>query len=322
MKCLDAGQIARMVALDLDDTHLGECLECRRRYELDRSLRASLAVIAVPTLGAAHRTRLAAELMAAADARPVRPRRRAPVLAAALALAAAGVLATVWPRALSTVRPAIVAPVAVEQVGIVAAHGSADATKVVAPRRVPASAVSLPRAESVAAMPIVRALGAATFEHVGDRELDRVTLSDGTLALDTRDAHAAIVRVGATSVQVTNASVRVQARAGRIVSVQVVVGAAHVDHAGERVTIVRDAVWTPGPSASQRSLAAFRAAWTALRTGENLEAMRRFDDVTDPVAREEAAYWAAVAAQRAGDESAPRRMAEFRRAYPASKLAE
>ncbi len=90
----------------------------------------------------------------------------------------------------------------------------------------------------------------------------------------------------------------------------------------QHVTVQRDSVWLPGPTAAQRSLTAFRDAWLALRAGKNLEAIELFDRVTDPVAREEASYWAAVAAKRSGDTRlAADRIAQFLREFPSSQYA-
>ena len=52
-----------------------------------------------------------------------------------------------------------------------------------------------------------------------------------------------------------------------------------------------------------RSASAFRTGWTALRAGNNAEAIAAFDRASDPIVAEDATYWSAIASERAGDPS-------------------
>lgn len=134
---------------------------------------------------------------------------------------------------------------------------------------------------------------------IGDTQ-DTISLVDGTLTLDTRASRLVDVHVGATRVRVANASVIVTARARRVISVQVV-GSARIDSPDQRVTLQRDSLWMPAASsAAQRSMAIYRGSLARAAGGKNREAMNLFDRATDPVAREDAMYWGAIAAKRAG----------------------
>ena len=75
-------------------------------------------------------------------------------------------------------------------------------------------------------------------------------------------------------------------------------------------------------SAPPSGVAAFRAGWEALRAGQPRVARAHFERADDPAVREDAAYWAAVASERAGERvEAARRFREFARLYPASPRA-
>lgn len=65
-------------------------------------------------------------------------------------------------------------------------------------------------------------------------------------------------------------------------------------------------------TARDAALAAFRTGWRALRDKRTADAIAAFDRATDPIVAEDAAYWAAIASERAGDlTDAERRYAEF-----------
>ena len=100
---------------------------------------------------------------------------------------------------------------------------------------------------------------------------------------------------------------------------------------GARAT-VRAAVAASPPDAADAAIAppapppigvaAFRAGWEALRAGQPLVARAHFDRAGDPAVAEDAAYWAAVASERAGDRlEAARRHRRFAQAFPASPRA-
>ncbi|MBK7195880.1 MAG: hypothetical protein IPH80_25650 [Myxococcales bacterium] len=76
------------------------------------------------------------------------------------------------------------------------------------------------------------------------------------------------------------------------------------------------------PAPPPIGVAAFRAGWEALRAGQPLVARAHFDRAGDPAVAEDAAYWAAVASERAGDRlEAARRHRRFAQAFPASPRA-
>ena len=67
----------------------------------------------------------------------------------------------------------------------------------------------------------------------------------------------------------------------------------------------------------------FRVGWEALRAHRYNEAIAAFDRATDPAVAEDAAFWAAIAAQRAGyDDIARKRLDAFLAAFPDSPRAE
>jgi hypothetical protein len=75
-------------------------------------------------------------------------------------------------------------------------------------------------------------------------------------------------------------------------------------------------------SAPPSGVAAFRAGWEALRAGQPRVARAHFERADDPAVREDAAYWAAVASERAGERlEAARRFRGFAQAYPRSPRA-
>lgn len=303
-RCLPAADLARLVATGAEEPHLSECLPCRRRFEADTAARAAIRELPAPVLGAAHKRALAAELIARAQAEPVRRRRRLPLVAAAGALAAALALVVAWPARTDAISP--------EAPDAVAAEDTAMSSAMTA----------LTEAPPGLGAPALEASRGAVVSHAVGRERDTIVLADGTLAIDTRSARGVDVRVGDTVVRVQDASVTIRARKRAIVSVQVVVGAARIDSAEQHVTLQRDSLWLPGPTAQQRSLAAFRDGWIALRAGKHREAMALFDQVTDPVAREEASYWAAIAAKRSGDGAlATARLEKFLHDFPSSQYA-
>ena len=309
-RCLDAGALARLVTTGAEEPHLTECLPCRRRFEADTAARAAIRELPTPVLRADHKRSLAAELIARAQAEPepAPARRRWPIIASSIAaLAAAAALVAAWPS-----RTAVVSPEAPETSATWIAEDTAMSVAAVAQ-------IELPPALSA---PSLEASRGAVLSHAVGAERDTVVLTDGTLALDTRSSRGVDVRVGDTVVRVEDASVTIRAHKQAIVSVQVIVGAARIDGFDQHVTLQRDSIWLPGPTAQQRSLTAFRDGWLALRAGKHREAMALFDQVTDPVAREEASYWAAIAAQRSGDAAlAAARLEKFLREYPASEYA-
>jgi TolA-binding protein len=166
-----------------------------------------------------------------------------------------------------------------------------------------------------------------------------VQVADGAVTIDARGRRTTEVRVGAARLTVADAQVRVVARASQLIQVKVLrarsrsrspTGGGVVD-VGEvwRAPLPAAAPPPPPPAsrpagAPERSAAvdAFRIGWDALHAGRNADAIAAFDRATDPLVREDASYWAAVAAARAGDEQdARRRLRAFLAAFPSSPRA-
>jgi hypothetical protein len=163
-------------------------------------------------------------------------------------------------------------------------------------------------------------LAQVTRESVAGREVLRLT--DGVVTVDSRDARDVEVRIAQATVLITDATVRVHARHGVITKIQVIVGSAQLVTPAKRVQIERGEIWSAEPALDTRSIRAFRDGWVALRTGRNLEAIALFDTATDPMVADDAAYWAAIAARRAGSPDAMHRLTEFVSRYPHSPHAE
>jgi len=190
-----------------------------------------------------------------------------------------------------------------------------------------------------------------------ERKGDVVQVADGAVTVDSRGHRAAELVVGDARIAVADAQVRVTVRHGQLVQLQVFAGAAEITVAGRAQVISVGDVWQvpaarplpppPKPSAAATSsgrsaaeappapeapaavrsptpvgspaLDAFRIGWEALRAGRHRDAIAAFDRATDPAVAEDARYWAAVAAARAGDpQDAQRRLREFVIAFPAS----
>jgi hypothetical protein len=286
--------------------HVTDCLECRRRLESQRTLRARLQRLPAPSLSTSRRRELAAELAAMAERAP-RPRAGAWILptSAAVALAAAVAIIAAWPRAPRSL--------AIEAPALEASE------RIRPPERVIALEAAPPR---LPAPRIAAHDGARLSQRIGD-DRDLVTLADGNIEIDTRASRSVDVKIGNAVVRIDDAKVRVDARHHTIVKVEVVIGAAAVIGTDRRVIVERGAVWLAEPPASERSLRAFRDAWIALRAGRNAEAIELFDTATDRAVAEEAAYWGAIAAKRAGqDEAARERLRDFLRRFPHSLYAD
>jgi hypothetical protein len=73
----------------------------------------------------------------------------------------------------------------------------------------------------------------------------------------------------------------------------------------------------------QSPVAAFRVGWEALHEARYADAIAAFDRATDPAVAEDAAFWAAIAAQRAGHtDDARKRLDLFLATFPESPRAE
>lgn len=305
MTCLDSRAIARAAAGELPPDHLARCLTCRRQVDEQRSMRRLAQRLAPPTLTREHRQRIAAEVRAAADQLPA-PRRRIPIAGIGVALAAAAAV-VVWIRVGTPSSEAIAPPELSANVHRDPLHAEGRA---IAMLEVPAP-LAPARIEDVETHVI--------HEVRGGRDL--LALADGVITIDSRDARDVDVRVADTVVHVNTARVRVHARAGAILSVQVIAGSAEIDTPSRHVLVEPETTWFSEPTREQLSVRAFRDGWIALRDGRNAVAIGLFDRATDRAVAEDAAYWAAVAAVRAGDPSAAHRLAEFVRRFPSSPRA-
>ena len=306
MTCLDSRAIARAAAGELPPDHLDQCLTCRRLVDDQRALRHLAQRLAAPTLTREHRQRIAAEVLAAADQLPA-PRRRFPIAGVSVAFAAAAAAVVVWIRTGTPSSEAVTPPEPSANVHHDPRHAEGRA---VAMLEMPAP-LAPARIEDVQTHVI--------HEVRGGRDV--LALADGAITIDSRDARDVDVRVADTIVHVNTARVRVHARAGAILSVQVIAGSAEIETPSRHVRVEPETTWFSEPTREQLSVRAFRDGWVALREGRNAEAIGLFDRATDPAVAEDAAYWAAVAAVRAGDPSAAHRLAEFVRRFPSSPRA-
>ena len=142
------------------------------------------------------------------------------------------------------------------------------------------------------------------------------------LDVDARGHSQIAVAIGGTTFTVRDAHVELVAANGVIVSAHSFAGSVERATADTRTVIADGDVWTP-PAGPATSLAAFRAGWQALHAGRTAAALASFDLATDPVVAEDAAFWAAVAAQRLDDRSgARRRFRAFLAAFPQSPRAD
>lgn len=267
----------------------------------------------VPELSPERRAQLAAETLAQADALP-RYRGRWIALGA-VAMAAAVALVVITSR--HDHRIAVRWPVL--------AHTSANTSpSPTPPPPPPIASASPPPAIAAAPHRAPATKGAATI--TGDADFtrdahDTIQLRDGTISVDARDRAPVAVAIGDTTIHIANAHVEIRAANGVILSAHAFAGSVERISPESKAVISAGEVWTPSPPAA--SLAAFRAGWSALHEGRNTDALAAFERASDPVIAEEAAFWAAVAAQRASDrEGAAQRFRAFLVAYPQSSRAD
>lgn len=300
--------------------HAAGCGRCAAVLADQRAIRALAQALPRPALTGTQRAALAAEVLARAEiADPAFdqvldhvPRRRVRFAIAALAGAAVVIVA------------------------LAALRGgpAAELPSVALEHELPAIRVDVPVVQRAAAP--LAALRTTDAELTRDTSpvRDVVTLRAGELAVDALDTRPVEVVAGTTRVAVRHARARVIARGGVIEHVAVFAGSVEVVATGTRHVIEAGATWdrlgrvpvpAPAPpvSPATAALAAFRAGWTALRAGDHAAAIAAFDRATDPVVAEDASYWAAVAAERAGDlAEARRRFAEFVARFGASPRVE
>lgn len=307
--------------------HAESCAACRREVAAQRELRALLGAVPAPRLARARREELAAEVLARADERPVQRRARRRVIAVvaplAVAAAAAAVVLAVRGPAPSASEPTRTA----ERPGAHVRDSDSASSAGPGPQRPdpgqdPAGAVraaggvraALPGASDPApgsgpAEPALAASGAA--EAAGS--------SNG--GPDAEPSAEPGQAPGGPSENRTGSAAGPRRPAVR--SNAVFAGAGEATGPGRRRVVEAGTIWDgTGAPPSATALAAFREGWTALREQRHAAAIAAFDRAADPVIAEDAAYWAAIAAERAGDHAAARRrLSDFLARFPASPRA-
>jgi hypothetical protein len=270
--------------------HASSCEACRAE------IAAMTAVVAVMrrgvpavSLAAERRAAMRAVVLAASDA-PIAARRGTRAwMIAVVAIAAALIAIAIWPSGVAPT--ALPPPTAPGEPLAVSTASSATSTEAPAPAPVRAAR----------------------------REV--TSLADGATTFDARNGAPVRVAIGDTRVEVTDAKVEVVAKGGVVATVRVFAGSVEIAKGDRRVIVSSGELWS-APDASDETGASFRAfqdGWTALRAGDDRDAIAAFDRATDPAIAEDAAYWAAIAAERAGDrEEAARRLRAFVARFPGS----
>jgi hypothetical protein len=253
----------------------------------DNDLRAQLASLRTPVLSKERRRRLAAEVMAAADAADVADEEAESSLAMAAAKRASRVR-----FAIAAVVSIAIAATTLLAVRRAPTRGMQRHTSQGAPR-VHAPAVDVPRDERVdPPAPPPR----------DDPRADVVATAPMTLEV-LRDLAVEVLRdiePGEATTPRVKRSTFAAAGSGEM----------------PRATIERQTLL-------EANHQAFREGWEALREQRFDAAITAFDRASDPVVAEDAAFWAAIAAQRAGrTDDARRRLTNFLQRFPASPRAD
>lgn len=313
MKCPSLGRLAAAASGEdaLAVAHAAGCARCGALLAEQQDLLAAARRIRTPQLSEDRRRRLAAEVIAGADVAAEPRWHGGRVMAAAGGLTAAGLAAVVLASLASMAGPG--APDLAE-----ALPGAGEPTTV---------DVSVVAHEDVVAPPLHRfaevVANGADYARNADADRDVVQLRDGELAIDARDRDPVTIVAGDTSVVISRSSAKVVARGGVIVTAQVFAGTAEVTAHGRRRVVDEGEVWVPSKHAvapvASTGFDAFRGGWQALREARYAEAIAAFDRATDPGVAEDAAFWAAIACERAGQlDDAARRLQAFVDKFPAS----
>lgn len=308
MTCPSLGRIAAAASGEdaLAIAHAAGCARCGRLLAEQQELHAAARRMRAPRLDDARRRVLAAEVMAASDV-ALEPRwRGGRVMVGAGGVAALG-LAAVVVASLSTLR----GPGAPDLAEALPAVGEATTVELCA---VAHEEVVAPGVAEVVAH-------GADFARSAGGEV--VELRDGELAIDARDREPVTIVAGDTSVVIARSRATVVARGGVIVTAQVFAGTAEVTAHGKRQVVDAGEVWVPtrppAPPVASTGFDAFRAGWQALREARHADAIEAFDRATDPAVAEDAAFWAAIACERAGRlDDAAVRLRAFVDRFPAS----
>jgi hypothetical protein len=328
VSCLSNERIAAAAAgQDRDATaHALGCPACRSRFDDQRALRRLVGALSGPPLGAAIRDRLAAGVMVRVASPP--PGRRYVAYIAAFAAAAVVLCAIGWlagDRAGARRGPD--GPVIVATTGSVVTAAAPPPAPVAPAELPPDAAVVAEVAPAPRPRPIVAAEVSgprAEFGRAMHGERDIVELRDGEVTIDARNTAPVELRLGPTAIRVADAKATVTARTGAIASVAVFAGSVELSLGAQSAVVMAGTVWVaPKTRDPAAAMAAFQSGWAALRRGAFAIAIAEFDRANDPVIREEAAFWAAVAARRAGHrDAARRRFIDFLDSFPFSSRAE
>jgi hypothetical protein len=294
--------------------HARDCLSCRALLRDQLLVVDAARMLARPRLRPDRRAALAAEVMAQSDVEAHPPWRGERVMAAAAgAVAAAAVITIVLASGIEASDPPSAPQVA-----------SIDEPAIKTVARAQIDPVAAPSRASLIAR-------GADYARVQRGNQDVVTLRDGELSVDATGSNPVTIVAGDTRVMIASSRAKVVARGGVIVTTHVFAGTAQVTTSGGRLQVI-DAgdVWMrpPEPTLAAEpiaidSLAAFRLGWEELRAHHHAEAIAAFDRATDPVVAEDAAFWAAIASERAGDlEGAAARLRVFLDRFDASPRAE
>ncbi len=279
--------------------HAMRCAHCHPLLDAQLEVIALAQQTVAPVLVGSRRAQLAASILSDTPALEHAPRVRARFAFAAIAAAAAAgglYLLRSHDEPASAVSAPTIAIAPREPAPAVAAKRT---TPPPAPAPSPAPAVVSPRPVTTPSPPPASlAAGDAQLTRRTIDGLDTIELRDGTIELDTRGRAPATASANGTTIAIAGRT-EIVARGGVIVSAHVFAGTAEIRTGSERTSIETGEIWTP-PAGPPSSLAAFRAGWQALRAERFPDAIAAFDLAIDPVVVEDAVFWAAVAAERAG----------------------
>ncbi len=294
--------------------HARDCLNCRTVLREQQLVADAVRILPRPRLDPRRRAELAAEVMAYSELEAHPPWRGERVMIVAASLVAAAAIVTL---VLASGIRSVDAPSAPEVASIEEPSVKSIARAQIDPVPAPLRASLVGKG--------------ADFARTQRGDQDVVTLHDGELTIDATASDPVTIVAGDTRVTIASSRATVVARRGVIVTASVFAGTAHVTTTGGRLHVI-DAgdVWIRDPEAkptaaagARVSLEAFRIGWEALRAQQHPQAIAAFDRATDPVVAEDAAFWAAIAAERAGDpDDAATRLRSFLDRFPTSPRTE
>jgi len=320
-RCPGSGALAGAVLGGDDEVtrHAASCEHCRAILGELGATRAALATLPAPALSSARRAALADAVSISAGQISL-PIERTPRFGIVVGVAfAAACLA------------------------IVVLRGDRSAP---APASALVSAAPLPPNRSqvtvvpIVGEPLVQALDGATYEieRTGSRRTIRIRGGGGLVIESSMPVD---VEHGSSKVALSPGRTELRTRSGAISSVHVFAGTAEISD-GPRVTrVVAGETWAlpvpAEPARPPRQDAArpvpdapaitsgkewFQIGWLALREGRHADALAAFDRADDPSIVEDAAFWAAFAAERGGDAgTALGRFEQFALRFPHSDRA-